>query len=323
MASEVAHAIGSCPVCNRLGTCVRRLPREYLKQSLCSFFGSLPPPDANLIDYSMWRCPQCTLEYAWPPRSGSPALYAWLAEQAGYYPAGRWEWDATLEAIASRRTDLRLLDVGCGAGAFLEKAGRLMPQMTAIGIDTSEQAIAASAARGATIHVATPKQLLKQHPDLEHSFDVVVAFHCLEHVSAPVAFIEALLDLLRSDGRLYISTPYSPMSLELEWIDPLNHPPHHMTRWNKVAYAALAARTGMQIRLQLPLAWSATRRALCSCTTSLLGRPLWTPLREHSIRAALHPLRFWRHLRRQRNRLTVDSQVAADVVLVEMRRADC
>jgi len=56
-------------------------------------------------------------------------------------------------------------------------------------------------------------------------------------------------DLLAPSGRLMISTPYSPMSLEENWFDPLNHPPHHITRWSEKPYEALAARTGLALTI--------------------------------------------------------------------------
>ena len=79
-------------------------------------------------------------------------------------------------------------------------------------------------------------------------FPVVTSFHCLEHVSQPVEFVRELLRATARGGSLFLSTPYSPMSFETEWFDVMNHPPHHMTRWNLAAYRKLAEILGVKMR---------------------------------------------------------------------------
>jgi SAM-dependent methyltransferase len=79
-------------------------------------------------------------------------------------------------------------------------------------------------------------------------FPVVTSFHCLEHVSQPVEFVRELLRATAPGGKLFLSTPYSPMSFESDWFDVLNHPPHHMARWNLAAYRKLAEILGVKMR---------------------------------------------------------------------------
>src|SRR5208282_6835792 len=69
-----------------------------------------------------------------------------------------------------------------------------------------------------------------------------------EHVSQPVEFVRELLRATARGGKLYLSTPYSPMSFERDWFDVLNHPPHHMTRWNLAACRKLAEINGVKMR---------------------------------------------------------------------------
>jgi hypothetical protein len=85
-----------------------------------------------------------------------------------------------------------------------------------------------------------------------NEFAVVTSFHCLEHVDQPVEFVRGLLCATTAGGRVFLSTPYSPMSFERDWFDVLNHPPHHMTRWNLRAYQKLAEILGVQIRHYAP-----------------------------------------------------------------------
>ncbi len=96
----------------------------------------------------------------------------------------------------------RLLDVGCGAGAFLER-------MRAFGWAVTGLEFAADVARrveqrtGISVHTGT-----LPHPDLEpESFDAVTMWQVLEHVQNPRQTVEAATKLLRPGGLLVIEVP--------------------------------------------------------------------------------------------------------------------
>jgi len=105
---------------------------------------------------------------------------------------------------------LRILDVGCGAGIFSESAARLGAEV--IGIDASEE----------TLNVA--KNHAKQDPLIESNilyeqstpeiflqkqlpqFDVVVSFEVIEHVNEISKFLNSCIKLLKPGGLLFLST---------------------------------------------------------------------------------------------------------------------
>ena len=135
-----------------------------------------------------------------------------------------------------------------------------------------------------------------------------------------MGFIGEMLPLLNRDGRILVSTPYSPMSFETDWFDVMNHPPHHLGRWNTSSYRHLAKLLGLNVRFHFPKARSAFFRALHSFRLIHLG------VHRHINKVVLIGLilrrlpSFLRLWRRQCGRQTIDGATSADVILVELRR---
>jgi len=110
----------------------------------------------------------------------------------------------------------KLLDVGCGSGAYAA-------WMQTRGWDvrgTEVDPVAARTARmthGLTVDIGDLAAI--RHPD--GAFDAITARHVLEHVQEPVAFLAECWRILRPGGRLVIVTPN---------VDSLGHR-HFAERW--------------------------------------------------------------------------------------------
>ena len=97
---------------------------------------------------------------------------------------------------------LRLLDIGCGTGALLQRAKKL--GFAIEGIEICEP-LAKDAARSAgcpvhntlLTHVALP----------EDSFDSIVMYDLIEHLQDPVGDMNSIYRLLKKGGILFILTP--------------------------------------------------------------------------------------------------------------------
>ena len=87
-----------------------------------------------------------------------------------------------------------LLDVGCGDGAFLEKARRQGWQVTGTEIDVTRSPIAG-------IRIASSLT------DVDGRFDVITCWHVLEHLPDPVASLREMRSKLTADGALILSVP--------------------------------------------------------------------------------------------------------------------
>ncbi|MCP4109036.1 MAG: class I SAM-dependent methyltransferase [Desulfobacteraceae bacterium] len=94
---------------------------------------------------------------------------------------------------------VKLLDVGCGDGSFLETCG-IKP---CTGLDASVNAVKAAKSRGIDAVLGS----LDKSPFWEKSFSIITMFHFLEHVWPVENYLEAAKKLLADDGELILQVP--------------------------------------------------------------------------------------------------------------------
>ena len=107
------------------------------------------------------------------------------------------------------------------------------------------------------------------------------------------------------------------MSFESDWFDILNHPPHHLTRWNLEAYRRLARMLNLGMRSYFPRSTALNR------TVAVFRLLQYGPNRRvRKLRFVKDLMRHaWtlcRLYRRQATRPKSNGGVAADVILVEL-----
>ncbi|HEX6042105.1 class I SAM-dependent methyltransferase [Longimicrobium sp.] len=185
-------------------------------------------------------CTRCGLEFADPPRSWS----------AGNYPPESYgiAWDH-LRALALLRMEapLRLLEIGCADGKFLERAVALGHRAT--GIDFGRAAVEAAQARGLDAHVADVREVRAfAGPE---PFGCVALFQVIEHLEAPDDVFEAIGAVAAPDARLLIGCPadrrYTRRVGHAERIgrsDFWDYPPQHVLRWTPDALRIFLGRHG-------------------------------------------------------------------------------
>ena len=122
----------------------------------------------------------------------------------------------------------RLLDVGCGNGAFLklaQKAG-----WSVHGIDFDPIAVAEAREGGLDIFLGDIDQLAAQ----EQTYDWITCSHVLEHVHHPQKLLKSMQRLLRPGGTLWLQTPnidsIGHRTYGTSWIGA--DPPRHLTLLN-------------------------------------------------------------------------------------------
>jgi SAM-dependent methyltransferase len=238
-----------CPLSQSPPQKVRDLPADFLLAQLGDYFHAPPPAGIVEADYSVWRCAETGLEFCDPPLTGNAAFYEWVSGFASYYPGFRWEYGEVARILKpdTSAPDFKVLDVGCGKGDFL-RALDFLPAEKKFALDLNEPAIRVCREQGFNAFCGTVETAITAGFLRPREFPAVTSFHCLEHVGQPVEFVRELLRATAPGGKLFLSTPYSPMSFERDWFDVLNHPPHHMTRWNLAAYHKLAEILGVKMR---------------------------------------------------------------------------
>lgn len=311
-----------CPVCNSRGQLIRYLESKFILNQLELYYNKKVPNDLGIIDYEMRRCQKCSLEWANPLQGGSSSFYQWITGHSGYYPNKRWEWFIAIEQIKKKSSISRdsLLEVGCGSGRFLELIAQQIPDLSIIGLDTTITSVDLCRNKGLNVFSETIESFSCNSGNMRKEFDFIVAFHCLEHVSNPKDFVSSMLSILKPGGKIFLSTPYSPMSFEAIWFDPLNHPPHHLTRWNILSYNELARQLELKCNHFMPSADGVVGRALFALNLARNG-PANLDSRNRMMGTALHhPLTTLRELMRQNRYQTVNNKTAANVVMVEFSR---
>ncbi len=120
---------------------------------------------------------------------------------ASLMPSGRAVIDAGMRHLSKAKAGQRLLDLGCGNGAFLLRARSA--GWDVVGIDFDSKAVEAACSQGLDVRLGGVESL---DSSIEQ-FDVITLAHVIEHVHHPVEVLQACYRLLKTDGFLWIETP--------------------------------------------------------------------------------------------------------------------
>ncbi len=184
-------------------------------------------------EYRYRRCRDCQLEFVVPMVSADAEHYGdreWYGE--------RWEYRSSLAVTNMNRG--RILEVGCGEGHFAEIAAHRHNRV--VGVDFNAAALERARERApeqtfAWVDIKQIAGAVKAHAP----FDMVAAFHVIEHLENVREFVSECVSMLRPGGFLVVATPSTRRPTAIlglhEWWDT---PPHHLTRWNEPSFAALA-----------------------------------------------------------------------------------
>jgi SAM-dependent methyltransferase len=164
-------------------------------------------------------CPQCGAVQ-------KPATQAWLdeagriyAEYAIYSQSGGVEQSAFesgsgantarsnkivewLGETGNLRAHGRMLDIGCGNGAFLRAFSSRYPQWQMAGLELGDQHRATIEAIPGVTHFHTGSI-----DEVDGQFDLIVLIHALEHIPDPARYLRSIAKHLEPGGLLLIEVP--------------------------------------------------------------------------------------------------------------------
>ncbi len=102
--------------------------------------------------------------------------------------------------IRNPKSEIRILDVGCGTGANLEMLAQFGESE---GVDISDDALEFCKAKGLKVH----KGLAEKLPFADESFEVVTALDVVEHLDDDVAGLKEMHRVLKKGGNALIFVP--------------------------------------------------------------------------------------------------------------------
>ena len=238
----VVDSIGvimACPLCAETKyLMLRRDEIKTLSELWLRQFGFDPFHGVSLgTTMDKRSCVECGLVYFNPEFYGDGALYSRLSQNDWYYESDKWEFDRAIELVKQIHPK-SILEIGCGAGEFLQKISFGVEY--SLGIDINESALELARQKG--LEVCT-----QSVHDLEKSFDMIVLFEVLEHLESPGEILRAIERKLNPGGVLVIAVPNPDGYLKDMGVVLLDMPPHHNTGWGKGTFDYLANMLGMEV----------------------------------------------------------------------------
>ena len=143
-----------------------------------------------------------------------------------------------------------VLELGCGAGAFMRALGRYRPDLAVVGLDISERALERAHDRGAAHLVRADVERL---PFLNGSIEAVVFFDVLEHIEHPDRLLREAARVLRPGGRLHGFVPCEGSLYTLHGLasrlgySPKERYAGHIQRLTPRSLAASLKRAGLRV----------------------------------------------------------------------------
>jgi SAM-dependent methyltransferase len=190
-----------------------------------------------------------------------------------------------LEWARSRVPGRRVLDIGCGNGAFLLAARELGWEPS--GVDLSVAARDLLATSGIRVTVASAAEFLSVHPG---EFDLIHMNHSLEHITSAAETMLAARAALSPGGLVYVEVPNEFDNLVYRGLEllgrkrkagsvfgrsrPAREPSPHVYFFNKKSLGRLAMRAGFskyQVHARRREPWQLDLSEAAGNVAALLG----------------------------------------------------
>lgn len=239
------NEIKVCPLCNNTSSSlIHSISFEKIWLGLSRNHGAVfsqevidkhsPALFTNLIE-----CNTCGIQYFKPSIAGDEKFYSQLTSTAqAYYNDDKWDFQMASTLVMSG--DL-ILDIACGSGSWLKLAKAKGANVS--GIDTNPSAVAAACSEGLSVHCMSIEEFA---PAYQGFFDIVTAFQVFEHINNIIPFVESAITCLKPGGRLIVTVPNRQRNIRSTF-EPLDHPPHHISRWSCTQLHYLAKLSGLKL----------------------------------------------------------------------------
>jgi 2-polyprenyl-3-methyl-5-hydroxy-6-metoxy-1,4-benzoquinol methylase len=158
--------------------------------------------ERSIQHYRMVRCHSCGLVRSDPILSGKDLAELYRDSEFLYPNESRYAARTYASLVTPyfgmfpRPEQIRLLEIGCGNGTFLDEM-RLHHLHTIMGVEPSVRAVEQASV---TVKPAIINDVLHRGFFPPEAFDVVCAFHVLDHLREPAEFIKECFHILNDKG---------------------------------------------------------------------------------------------------------------------------
>jgi len=185
----------------------------------------------NLEKVGLFKCIKTGYRFYTPFNiAGDSDFYIHFQQYDWYYMPWKWEHEIVLAFI---KPENKILEVGCGEGAFLKKIHELT-DVECVGLELNESSVLNS--QKIKIENSTIEEYSENN---KQQFELVCSFQVLEHISHVNSFIKAQVDCLKRGGLLIISVPNNNSFTKYDKKHALNMPPHHIGLWDEESLKSL------------------------------------------------------------------------------------
>jgi 2-polyprenyl-3-methyl-5-hydroxy-6-metoxy-1,4-benzoquinol methylase len=229
------------------------------------------------------ECTSCGLVFLQPPDDRGEQFYADSGMHEGDVAIEEWlretavDDERRLKTLRTKITNRNVLDVGCGAGGFLNAATLYAKEAT--GVEPESRLAPHFQELGLLVHSS-----IGALPT--HSYDLITLFHVLEHIPDPRAMLMELSGLLSETGEIIVEVPSSSDALltiyKSDAFSRFTYWSCHLNLFNQHTLQKLATQAGLRVNFatqlqRYPLSnhlhWLATGEPGGHKTWSLIDSP--------------------------------------------------
>ena len=163
------------------------------------------------------------------------SMEAWLKDT-------EWNDQRCFEMIKAMLPNRRLLDFGCGAAGFLHRAQTLAAEVTGVELEARVKEHWLG-----KLNIASSIEAV----DVETDFDLITAFHVVEHLPDPRAMLSSLAKRLQPGGRMIVEVPSAEDALltlyDCNAFQHFTYWSQHLFLFNATTLDILARQAGLKV----------------------------------------------------------------------------
>lgn len=166
-----------------------------------------------------------------------PEIYEWLNETEK-------DDERRFQFLKEKMINRKILDFGCGVGGFLLKAKNVAHLVEGVELETRLQ----------NHFIKNQVTVYTDLKDIDRNlktYDLITAFHVVEHISDPISIIDNLSKMLAKNGELIIEVPSSNDALltlyENKEFSKFTYWSQHLFLFNAKTFETLIQKTNLKL----------------------------------------------------------------------------